>query len=122
MELAKYIGRDYTHGSDIRWTIDNTEVVHCVDAKATAKRIWERRIDEFFKRDNKLAENCKTVYSLIMGQCTEYTREKLEGLPDYNKMNLSFDMIKIVMSIKGLHYQFDGQTYHEWVLHQAKKR
>jgi hypothetical protein len=43
-------------------------------------------------------------------------RAKLEGLAGENKIRESFDMIEIVKSIKGLTYQFDGQTYHGYIL------
>jgi hypothetical protein len=91
-ELAKYVGRTYTYGGDIRWTVENEKMfpVPCpkdvaADAGATINRIWERRVDEYVKRENKLAANCETVSSLILGQCSEYMRAKLEGLDSYEK-------------------------------------
>jgi hypothetical protein len=106
-ELAEYVGREYTHGGDIRWMIENTKLFTVLmskdppnNVKATAMRIWERIIDECIKWDNKLTTNREAVYSLIMGQCTEYARSKLEGLPEYNEMNQSFDMFKLIKSIK----------------------
>jgi hypothetical protein len=93
-----------------------------VDAGATIKRIWERRVEEYVKRENKLAANCETVFSLILGQCSEYMRAKLEGLDSYEKMKVGFDMIALIKAIKGLTYQFGGQKYHSMALHQAKKR
>jgi hypothetical protein len=128
-ELAEYFGRTYTYGGDIRWTVENEKMfpVPCpkdvaADDGATIKRIWERRVDEYAKRENKLAANCDTVFSLILGQCSEYMRAKLEGLDSYEKMKGGFDTIALIKAIKGLTYQFDGQKYHSMALHQAKNR
>jgi hypothetical protein len=127
-ELAEYVGRTYTYGGDIRWTVENEKMfpVPCpkdvaADAGATDKRIWERRVDEYVKRKNKIAANCETVFSLILGQCSEYMRAKREGLGSYETTKYSFDMIALIKAIKGLTYQFD-QKYHSMALHQAKKR
>jgi hypothetical protein len=82
-EIAEYVGREYRFGGDIRWTIQNIslyteeEPKECADATAAVKkRMWERRVDEFIKREDKLKENCQSAYSLVIGQCTEYMREK----------------------------------------------
>jgi hypothetical protein len=77
-EIAEYVGREYRFGGDIRWKIQNLslyseeEPKECTDAtSAVKKRMWERRVDEFVKRKDKLKENCQSAYSLIIGQCTE---------------------------------------------------
>jgi hypothetical protein len=92
------------------------------DAGATVKRIWERRVDEYVNHENKLAANCETVFSLMLGQCSESMRAKLESLDSYENMKDGFDTIALIKAIKGLIYQFDGQKYHSMALHQAKKR
>jgi hypothetical protein len=68
-ELTKYVGRTYTYGGDIRWTVENKKMfpIPCpedvaADAGAKIKRIWERRVDEYINRENKLAANCETVF------------------------------------------------------------
>jgi hypothetical protein len=37
----------------------------------TQLRIWEKKVDEFVKRETYLGENMKTMYSLIWGQYNE---------------------------------------------------
>jgi hypothetical protein len=56
-----------------------------------------------------------------MGQYRDYMRASLEATKGYSAMKDSFDMIKLIKAIKGLTYQFGGQTYHDMSLHQAKK-
>ena len=48
-----------------------------------AKVIWKNRLTEYVKRESVLAENVKTVYSLIWGQCTDVMRQKTGSHSDY---------------------------------------
>jgi hypothetical protein len=88
---------------------------------ATQKRILEKRVDEYVKRDTKLQENCENLYSLVFGQCTKFMRAKLEALNDYEEMVHTFDVIALMKAINVLTYQFEGQRYHPKSLHQEKK-
>jgi hypothetical protein len=52
-ELVEYVGRDYTYGGDIHWTMENELMLTvpmprdpATDDNATAKHIWGHRIDE----------------------------------------------------------------------------
>jgi hypothetical protein len=57
-EIAEYFGRTCTYGGDMQWTIENEQKLKIEAPKdlpdeiksATAKRIWEKRVDEFIKR------------------------------------------------------------------------
>jgi hypothetical protein len=115
-EIAKYVGREYAYGGDIRGTIPNLK--HYVEEEPeelgetksiVKKRMFEKRVDEFIKRETKLKENCQAPYSLVLGQCTECMRAKLEAVVRYNDMDSSSDLIELIKTIKGLSYQFEGQ-------------
>lgn len=41
------------------------------EATKTQTRIWEKKVDEYVKREMYLQENIKTLYSLVWGQCTD---------------------------------------------------
>jgi hypothetical protein len=124
-EIAEYGGRTYTYGGDLKFTVESEEKftlpkptkVEVDQLDATHKQIWEKRIDEYVKLDMKLNENCQNLYSLIWGQCTEYMRAKLEAVVGYDKMRTSLNVIRLIKSIKGLTYKFEGQNYHPRELH-----
>jgi hypothetical protein len=68
-EIAEYVGREYRFGSDIRWTIQNIVLYKKEEPKECAaatsgvkKRMWERQVDEFVNREDKLKENCQAAY------------------------------------------------------------
>jgi hypothetical protein len=64
----------------------------------------------------------ETVFSLIVGQCTEYMVAMLKGLPDYGNFNDSVDLINFPKAIKVLTYHFEGQRYQALALHRALMR
>jgi hypothetical protein len=88
----------------------------------TKTRIWEKRINKYIKCHIKLNENFQKLYSLIFGQCTEFTRAGLEGLRNCDSTKQTFDVIELIKAPKGLTYQFECHQYHAHALHQAKKR
>jgi hypothetical protein len=53
-ELALYVGRTFTYGADLKWTIEHEKLfvapkpgnIDLVTINATDKRIWENRVDE----------------------------------------------------------------------------
>jgi hypothetical protein len=113
-EITGYVGRTYTYGGDIRWTIQNEKKftppldLNEKSAKSeTQKRIWEKRVDKYVKRDITLQEKYEKLYSLIFGQCIKSMREKLEALNEYEEMMQTFDVIALMKAIKGLTYQFE---------------
>jgi hypothetical protein len=88
----------------------------------TDNEIWKQLVVEYVRRNNKLTQNMETLYSLILGQCTEYMVAKLKGLPYYKNFNDSVDLIKLHKAIKGLTYHFEGQRYQSMALHGALTR
>jgi hypothetical protein len=82
----------------------------------------EKRIAEYVKRDLKSNENCKKLYSLISGQCTDFMQAKLELLNEYKSIRQGFDAITLIKAIKSLTYQFKDRNDHPQALHQAKRR
>jgi hypothetical protein len=63
---------------------------------------------DVFHEDN-LKENCQSAYSLVIGQCTEYMRATLAATVGYQEMETKSDLIKLIKTIKGLSFQFEGQ-------------
>jgi TolA-binding protein len=128
-EIAEYVGREYPYGSDIRWTIQNLKLFKEEDPNELAaassvlkKRMWEKRVDEYIKRENKLKENCQMAYSLVIGQCMAYMRTKIEAVVEYRDMESRSDLIGLIKTIKGLSFQLEGQQSKTRGLVLAHKR
>jgi hypothetical protein len=133
-EFVRYVGREYLNGGDTKSTIENEKLYVIAipkdpvvadgetESSASTKRIWERQLDEYARRDNHLTSNFQSAYSLMLGQCTDVMIASLKGLKTYEKMNESSNLLGLMKAIKGLIYNFNGQWYHTISLHLEKKR
>ena len=91
-ELANYVGRDYTHGDDVRRAIEGMQLITLVPPAPpldTATK-WEEmaygsKLKVHTAREETLESNMKTLFSLIMGQCSKAMELKLQALPDYQR-------------------------------------
>jgi hypothetical protein len=91
-------------------------------ASRTVTRIWEKEVDGYVKRKMYLQENLKTIYSLVLGQCTDVVLAKLEASNTYNKMSEEADSIRLLKEICALVYNFQSQKYVPQALHKGKQR
>jgi hypothetical protein len=89
--------------------------------KATVRK-WEKKIDEFVKRELALEENLRTLYTLVWGQCTEIVRARVEALPNYKEMSEEFDALALLKAIKSIAYNFQSQKYKPNALNDSKRR
>lgn len=128
-EIAEYVGRTYKYGADIRMAIETLIVPTFSEptdppkeASRTQVRIWEKRVNEFVKKETHLEENIKTIYSLIFGQCTEAMRAKLESISSHQTIAAASDGIELMKNIKTVMYNFQSQKYAPLALHESKKR
>jgi Reverse transcriptase (RNA-dependent DNA polymerase) len=96
------------------------------DPSATATksetRIWEKRVDEFVKRESTLEANMTSTYSIVWGQCTDVMRAKLEALDDHDQIAGSNDVLKLLKNIKDVAFSFQSQRCKLHSLHEAKRR
>jgi hypothetical protein len=88
----------------------------------TEVRIWEKQVDEHVKRGTMLAENLKTDYSLIYGQCSDAMRAKLESRENHLVIKAASDSIGLLENIRTVMFQFQSQRYAPLALHEAKYR
>jgi hypothetical protein len=124
---TEYIGSNFTYGADIRWSLEHEEdfvVPKPISLDATAdaidKRIWEKEIYEYVKRRAKHGDNCRKLFFLILGQCTDYLKAKLESLASFPAMKEDFDVFQLIKAVKGITFLLEDSKYHLEALHDAK--
>jgi hypothetical protein len=127
--IAGHVGKKYQYGNDVRLAIQNlTRTVMDIpkdlahDATDAAKRIWEKKIDEFVKRELYFDENMQTLCSLIWGQCSDVIHARVEASSDYDKMSESGDSLALLKAIKAQAHNFQCQKNKANALHDAKRR
>ncbi len=68
-------------------------------ATKTKTQIWEKEVDEYVKKKSFLDENLKTLYSLVLGQCTDVVLAKLKASNTYTEMSEEADSMKLLKEI-----------------------
>jgi hypothetical protein len=81
--------------------------------------IYELRIAQYIHNQQKLESECKRLYTVILGQCTNYMLAKLKALPTVKEMHTEKDPVKLLKSIKGLTFKFDSEKEYEMSLVEA---
>ena len=128
-EIAEYVGRTYTYGGDVRLAVETltlpiltTPVDPPDGANRTETRIWEKTVDEHVRQRSHLAENIKTLYSLVWGQCTDIMRQKLEAHETFTGVSNTGDGLGLLKLVTSVAFQFQSQKYLPHALHEALKR
>jgi hypothetical protein len=105
--IAGHVGKTYRYGNNVRLAVQNlTAMVMDIpkDLANTAtnaqKRIWEKKINKFVKRELYFEENMQTLYSLIWGQCSDVMQARVEALSDYDTMSESGNSLALLNAIK----------------------
>jgi hypothetical protein len=109
-EIAEYVGRSYRYGTDVQRAIQEMALpilrkpVDPPDqASKTDSAIWSNEVSTYVKRRAGMEEGLEKVFPLILGQCTDSMRSKLEGFDTYATISGSFDTIKLLKLIKTTH-------------------
>jgi hypothetical protein len=69
-----------------------------------------------------MEEGIEKVFPLILGQCTDSMRAKLEGFDTYDGICSSFDSIGLLKLTKSTVYKFQSQRHPARSIHQAKRQ
>jgi hypothetical protein len=91
-------------------------------ALKTDSAIWSNEVSTYVKRRAGMEEGLKKVFPLILGQCTDSMRSKLEGFDTYATISGSFDTIELLKLIKTTVYKFQSQRHPALSIHQAKRQ
>jgi hypothetical protein len=82
-------------------------------------KIYELWIAQYIHNQQKLENECKKLYAVILGQCTNYMSAKLKALPTFKEVHTEKDPVKFLKSIKGLTFKFDSEREYEMSLVKA---
>ena len=75
------------------------------------------------KRVEKLCINLSTAYGLVLRQCTDYLRLRLEGQERWEETLNEQDLLCLIKSMKSLLHKYDEDTeYHHLAYHTLLRR
>ena len=70
------------------------------------------------KRVEKLRINLSMAYVLVLGQCTDYLRSRLEGQEKWETTSNEWDLLELLKRVKSLLHKYDKDTeYHHIAYH-----
>jgi hypothetical protein len=76
-------------------------------------KIYELKITQYVNNLHKLENECKKLYTIILGQCTSYMTATLKALPTFKKLHADKNPVKLSKAIKGLTFKFDNEKEYE---------
>jgi hypothetical protein len=127
--IAQYVSKTVkSYGNDIRLSTLNLKPITVpepseleIDPPPTflAKALFEGEVKQYLAQRLALAENIKSLYVIVYGQCTDIMKAKLETLPVYEKLVLSGDGIALLKAIKNQTFNYQGHKYTALALHEA---
>lgn len=129
-EIASYVGRTFQMGGDIRQATANLSLQPIPrpapydehTATVTDKAIWQKDIDQYVKRRDQLADNNRRLFDVVLSQCSETLRTKLEGETSYKNLATASDGIGLIKLIKTMLFNFQNNEHLAAAIHAAKRR
>ena len=128
-EISEYVLKEYSYGSDLHISIldlEETTIPEPDDpdpgASETQKAIWRERVKKYVARTEFLEENIKSLYSLVLGQCTDIMRQKIEADPDFDDYSKERDGLSLLVTIKKICFNFQSQKYSPQSIHEAMRK
>ena len=133
-EIERYILITFqsSWGADIAWSIRHetlydvnndrpTDLTTDKKKSETNILIHQEEIKEFVCRCCHFKQNMKSTYAIIIGQCTNAMKAKLQGLHEWEAIDCNQDTIKLIKKIKTLSFNFQEQKYLPCALINAQR-
>jgi hypothetical protein len=133
-EIAEYVGREYArHGGDVSYAIAEQKKptipepvpppgVTAESVTPMQQLVLSEQIKQYVSRLNALEQNLQKAYNLVLGQCSEIMRTKVESVPEYADLHGRMDVIELLKTIQKICYNFETQKYMPHAVHEAVRR
>ena len=125
-ELAGYVGRTMKEGDDVRLAVQKLALPTFPKPTvppATADKFEEleygAEVKIYLGRMAQLSSNMRTLYNVIMGQCSESMINKLESTETYDAINSTSDSIELLKAIKNVSFNQESQKFSPHAMHDA---
>ena len=116
--FATFVGTKYNLGGDVSDSVRKLQVYVPVppqdpreDASRTKLKIWEVEITKHIKFKHKLKHALKGMFSIVWGQCTNYTCTRLQQQPGFKVLNNKQDSIGLLSMIRDLTFKLNNKQH-----------
>lgn len=79
------------------------------------------QVKSYLYQVNKLAENVKKAYAIVLKQCTLNLQSKLEERPEWAALKMSCDVLVLLELIRSLVFRYEERMYQPLSLHRVKQ-
>ena len=83
--------------------------------------LLKNEVDIFVKRKSTYRQNQATMFSVVLGQCTEALKAKLEADNNYETISQSRDVIKLLLLIREIAFNYESDKYPYLAVHSSMK-
>ena len=84
------------------------------------QHLFDKRLDALIKCETILDANIQSLYSLVLGQCTDLIQTKLKQQTTWATVHDAQDGIALLVLIKMVVHQFEDQKFLSLALYNAK--
>jgi hypothetical protein len=126
--IADYVGQEYTHGSDIRFMIENLQDYNFVQPTDLPSGVsqyeiesWKMQLDMYWKRRGIYMDNKMKLFSLIWGQSSKTTQSKVERHLNFAACKNDYDSLGLLKILHEFVFKSDDRQYKYKAEAQAKR-
>jgi len=116
-EIIRYVGREYSNGTDLEQSLTDGTVVEiplpdAVDmSNVSLALVYKIEATEVVKRRGTLNHNLKSVYLLIVGQCSPDILQKVKAQQGYLAVSQARDPIGLLALIRSVMFSYNSNKY-----------
>ena len=131
-ELAGYVGRTLKEGDDVRLAVKylelpiieepddpDTDVNNPKPGDRFKEMKWGNAMKIHQARVALLSTNMRTLYSLVIGQCSESMINKLESSEDFKEISDNSDSLALLKAIKKVSFHYESQKFGPQAMHES---
>ena len=85
------------------------------------EKLYKKDIKIWSKRESLYRQNKSSMFSIVLGQCSEAMKVKLESETDYKKISSKSDVIKLLKMIRNVAFAFESKRYPLLAVHTEIK-
>ena len=83
--------------------------------------MWKKQWEKISSHENDYLKYQKTVYPLVLGQCSPALRAQLEGTKGFEKINADQDVVELLQMIRDISCRHDQNTDKTYAIVQSLK-
>ena len=134
-KLSEHVGATFKNGGDVRASIEveakfwiplppaptaPNDPDHPTPEEKLDQHLHNKRLDSLIKHETILDANIQSLYSLVIGQCTDLIQTKLKQQNNWATVHDKQDGITLLTLIKTVIHWFEDQKFLPLALYNAK--